>query len=89
MGHRYAVPGSPGVWSHDHDAVGMYEVTRLLPFQTDGEPQYRGRGSDVRERVIGETQISGAAPAGNRPTGPRGRRNPITEAINRLTGKKE
>ncbi|WP_156412402.1 hypothetical protein [Bosea sp. Root483D1] len=91
MGHRYAVGDQVRLafGFHDHDAVGLYEVTRLLPYQTDSEPQYRVRGSDDRERVIGETQISGVAPAGNRPAGPRGPRNPITEALNRLIGKKE
>lgn len=91
MGHRYGVGDQVRLafGFHDHDAVGLYEVTRLLPFQADGEPQYRVRGSDDREWVIGESQISDAAPNGNPPTGPRRPRNPITEAFNRLIGKKE
>ena len=42
---------------HDQDAIGTYDITALLPTRTDGVPQYRVRGGDGRERVIGEEQI--------------------------------
>lgn len=42
---------------HDQSASGTYAVTRLLPTRMNGEPQYRVKGGDDRERVIGEGQI--------------------------------
>jgi len=71
---------------HDQSATGTYAITRLLPTRMNGEPQYRVKGSDDRERVIGEGQIV-------RPgkTSSFGRRksdhNPITDALNRIHSK--
>lgn len=42
---------------YDQHAVGTYAITRLLPARMSGEPQYRVKGGDDRERVIGEGQI--------------------------------
>ncbi|TCR61894.1 hypothetical protein EV560_112236 [Bosea sp. BK604] len=88
MIHQFAVGDqvSLAFGFYDQAAVGLYAVTRLLPSRNDGEPQYRVKGSDDRERVIGEAQIERAG--GNRTsTGPvrqRSPHNPITEIFNRL-----
>lgn len=68
---------------HDQDAVGTYAVTRLLPTSDDGDPQYRVRGMDDRERVIGEAQIDWSGKPSS-PARTRSPRNPITEMFNRL-----
>lgn len=88
MAHQYAVGDRVSLvfGFYDQNAVGKYAVTRLLPSLADGEPQYRVRGSDDRERVIGEGQIEGTA---ERPTAqwsgrPRKAQNPITDMFNRL-----
>lgn len=67
----------------DQDASGLYEVVALLPTRPGGEPQYRIKGSDDRERVIGEDQIYGPNSSG----GPRRHpisQNPITKELDRL-----
>jgi len=72
---------------HDQNATGTYAVTRLLPTRMNGEPQYRVKGSDDRERVIGEAQIVVPQKANSF-----GRRNsthnPITDALNHIASKK-
>ncbi|HEV7335088.1 MAG TPA: hypothetical protein VGO06_03895 [Bosea sp. (in: a-proteobacteria)] len=47
---------------HDQGANGTYAITRLLPTRMNGEPQYRVKGSDDRERV-GRPVRSGAEKA--------------------------
>lgn len=42
----------------DKHAVGTYGIVKLLPSTMGGEPQYRIKGKDGRERVIGEAQIA-------------------------------
>lgn len=72
---------------HDQNAIGTYAITRLLPARMSGEPQYRVKGSDDRERVIGEAQIVVAGKASSF-----GRRNsahnPITDALPQIASKK-
>ena len=72
---------------HDQNAAGTYAITRLLPTRMNGEPQYRIKGSDDRERVIGEGQVIVPGKAGSF-----GRRNnthnPITNALNHIASKK-
>lgn len=68
---------------HDQDAVGTYVITRLLPTSDDGEPQYRVRGMDDRERVIGEAQINWPGRQ-SPPARPRSPHNPITRLFDRL-----
>lgn len=72
---------------YDQSAVGTYAVTRLLPTRLNGEPQYRVKGSDDRERVIGEGQIvlPGSASSFGRRNSVH---NPITDALSRITTKK-
>uniref|UniRef100_A0A9E8A2V5 Uncharacterized protein n=1 Tax=Bosea sp. NBC_00436 TaxID=2969620 RepID=A0A9E8A2V5_9HYPH len=41
----------------DRSAEGDYEVVRVMPARESGEPQYRVRGIDGRERAIGHNQI--------------------------------
>jgi len=84
MYHRYHVGDrvSLAFGFHDQDAVGTYEVVALLPTRPDGDPQYRIRGSDDRERVIGEAQIGELGKPGPLPR-PRSARNPITDELNR------
>lgn len=93
MAHHYDVGDrvSLAFGFHDQNAVGLYTVTRLLPSLVDGEPQYRVRGLDDRERVIGEAQIGGSAGRRNadRPARSRRRNNPITEMLNRLGTEKK
>jgi len=72
---------------HDQNASGTYAITRILPTRLDGEPQYRVRGSDDRERVIGEGQI--VVPGRSAlPSRPRSAHNPITNALNQLPSRK-
>ncbi|MGO4175531.1 hypothetical protein AB4Z16_25475 [Bosea sp. TAF32] len=66
----------------DRDAAGTYDVTRLLPTSLNGEPQYRIKGKDDRERVIGEGQIMGNGHLRN--AKPRSSHNPITAMFDRL-----
>lgn len=77
MAHRYSVGDRVGLTFgfHDRDAEGTYIITRLLPSLIDGEPQYRVRDSDDRERVIGEGQIAGAKAWPRQTRSP----NPITD----------
>lgn len=88
MAHHYDVGDqvSLAFGFHDQNAVGLYTVTRRLPSLVDGEPQYRVKGLDDRERVIGEAQINGSAGQRNadRPARPRRQNNPITEMFNPL-----
>ncbi|MCU4182383.1 hypothetical protein [Bosea sp. BH3] len=85
MTHRYRIRDrvSLAFGFHDRDAAGTYEVTALLPTRADGEPQYRIRGSDDRERVIAETQISepGKIQSASRQRSPD---NPITKELDRI-----
>lgn len=85
MSHRYAVGDSISLafGFHDSDAIGPYIVTRLLPSIVHGEPQYRVKDSDGRERVIGEAQIQGAKRQESWPHRPRSPENPITDLLNR------
>jgi hypothetical protein len=84
MGHHFRVGDQVRLafGFHDQDAVGTYAVTRLLPTSADGDPQYRVRGMDDRERVIGEAQIERSGKPSS-PSRPRSPRNPITEMFNR------
>lgn len=88
MAHHYGVGDqvSLAFGFHDQNAVGLYTVTRRLPSLVDGEPQYRVKGLDDRERVIGEAQINGSPRQhdGDRSARPRRQDNPITEMLNRL-----
>lgn len=71
---------------HDQNASGTYAITRLLPTRMNGEPQYRVKGSDDRERVIGEEQIvvpRKASSFGRR----KAAHNPITNALNHIASK--
>lgn len=71
---------------HDQNATGTYAVTRLLPTRMNGEPQYRVKGSDDRERVIGEGQV--AVPGKTSLFGRRNNgHNPITGALNDIASK--
>lgn len=88
MEHRYHVGDrvSLAFGFYDHDAVGTYEISALLPTRPDGDPQYRIRGSDDRERVIGEAQIG--QPGKRGPSSrPRSAHNPITNEFNRGNNK--
>lgn len=93
MAHHYDVGDrvSLAFGFHDQNAVGLYTVTRRLPSLVDGEPQYRVRGLDDRERVIGEAQINGSPrpPNVERSARPRRQGNPITEIFNRLSMEKK
>lgn len=88
MAHHYDVGDqvSLAFGFHDQNAAGLYKVTRRVPSLVDGEPQYRVRGLDDRERVIGEAQINGSPRLHNadRSVWPRRQDNPITEMFNRL-----
>jgi len=86
MSHQFAVGEQVGLrfGFHDREAEGAYAVVRLLPSLVNGEPQYRIRGSDDRERVIGEAQIKGAATNRNWGQRPKSAHNPFTEILNRL-----
>lgn len=92
MAHQYAVGDQVSLvfGFYDQNAVGKYAVTRLLPSLVNGEPQYRVRGTDDRERVIGEGQIEGAAERSPGEWNGRSRRpqNPITDMFNRLRDEK-
>lgn len=59
MFHRYAIGHEVclAFGFFDQDAAGTYGVVRLLPSAPDGEPQYRIKDKDGRERVIGQGQI--------------------------------
>lgn len=72
---------------HDQSASGTYAVTRLLPARMNGEPQYRVKGGDDRERVIGECQI--VMPGKAKSSGRReSALNPITNPLDELTTRK-
>lgn len=72
---------------HDQNATGTYAITRLLPTRMTGEPQYRVKGSDDCERVIGEAQI--VVPGKANSFGRRkNAQNPITDALNHIASKK-
>ena len=84
MSHRYVI-GDEVCLSFgffDQLAAGTYGITRLMPSAMDGEPQYRIKGKDGRERVISEGQIArdGQALQARTPSV----HNPITEMFNRL-----
>lgn len=85
MLHRYKLGDRVGLafGFHDQDAIGLYEVTAILPTRPDGEPQYRVKGSDDRERVIGEKQI-GAPTKPDFETRAHRPHNPITKELDRL-----
>lgn len=89
MSHHFKVADrvSLSFGFHDQNASGTYVVTRLLPTRVNGEPQYRVKGSDDRERVIGEGQINMFGRP-NSPTKQRSAHNPITYALNQLPSKK-
>jgi len=38
-------------------ATGVFEVTRLMPFDTSGEPAYRIRSEAAGERAVRESEI--------------------------------
>ncbi len=88
MAHQYDVGDqvSLAFGFHDQNAVGLYTVTRRLPSLVNGEPQYRVKGLDDRERVIGEAQIDGPDERRNAnwPARPRRQNNPITDMLDRL-----
>ena len=88
MPHRFKLGERVGLafGFHDQDASGLYEVTALLPTRPDGDPQYRVKGSDDREHVIGERQI-GAANVVERPGRRQSSHNPITNEFNRVRDK--
>lgn len=90
MEHRYAVGDrvSLAFGFHDTDAVGVYSVIRQLPFVAGNEPQYRVKGADNRERVIGEAQIEGASRQASWAQRPRSSQNAVTNAFDRLLPKK-
>ncbi len=73
---------------HDQNATGTYAVTRLLPTRMNGEPQYRVKGSDDRERVIGEGQIVLPGKANSFGRREKSAHNPITDALNHIESKK-
>lgn len=85
MPHRFKLGERVGLafGFHDQDASGLYEVTALLPTRPDGDPQYRVKGSDEREHVIGERQI-GAPHSVERPPRRQSSHNPITNELNRV-----
>lgn len=85
MPHRYKPGERVGLafGFHDQDAVGHYEITALLPARPGGQPQYAIKGSDGRERVIGERQIGGPKKLGSAER-PHRAQNPITCELNRL-----
>jgi len=85
MEHRYHVGDRVRLafGFYDQEPVGPYEISALLPTRADGEPQYRIRGSDDRERVIGEGQIGQGGKLGS-PARSRSGQNPITNEFNRL-----
>lgn len=70
---------------YDTDAIGVYVVTRQLPFVVGGEPRYRVKEADDRERVIGESQIQGASRQANWARRPRSPYSAITNALDRLS----
>ena len=71
----------------DQNAVGTYAVTRLLPSTLQGEPQYRIKDKDGRERVIGEGQIVLAGKAAQ-PARPPSGHNALTQMFNSLRDSK-
>lgn len=85
MPHRFKLGERVGLafGFHDQDARGLYEITAQLPTRPDGEPQYRIKGSDDRERVIGEGQIGHPSNASRSQRHPSSH-NPITNELNRL-----
>lgn len=91
MEHRYAAGDrvSLAFGFYDTDAVGVYIVTRRLPFAVGSEPQYRVKGADDRERVIGEAQIQGANRQANWSQRPRRPHNAITNALDRPSPKEK
>lgn len=93
MAHHYDVGDqvSLAFGFHDQNAIGLYTVTRRLPSLVDGEPQYRVRGLDDRERVIGEAQINGSARQRNadRPARSRHPNRPLTEMFGPLGTEKK
>jgi hypothetical protein len=72
---------------YDQNATGTYAVTRLLPTRANGEHQYRVKGADDRERVIGEGQIIVPGRSAS-PSRPRSAHNPITNMLNQLPARK-
>lgn len=84
MEHRYSVGDrvTLAFGFHDQDATGTYEVVVRLPTRPDGDPQYRIRDRDGRERVIGEAQIGEPGKPTSSPR-PRSVHNPITDELNR------
>ncbi|SFB97254.1 hypothetical protein SAMN05428997_103168 [Bosea sp. CRIB-10] len=72
---------------YDQNAAGTYVVTRLLPTRANGEPQYRIKGGDDRERVIGEGQVIVPGRSAS-PSRPRNAHNPITNMLNQLPARK-
>lgn len=85
MPHRYRTGERVGLafGFHDQDAVGVYEITAVLPTRAGGQPQYVVKGADGRERVIGEGQI-GERKISESVARPRSPHNPITNELNRL-----
>ncbi len=69
---------------HDQDAVGLYEITALLPTRLGGQPQYLIKGTDGRERVVGEGQI-GERKSTDLVERSRSPYNPITRELDRLS----
>ncbi len=85
MEHRYQIGDrvSLAFGFFDQDPSGTYEILALLPTRPDGDPQYRIRGTDDRQRVIGQAQI-GEPGQPDYPVRPRSSQNPITDGFNGL-----
>ena len=61
MSHRFKVGQLVRTRGRNADrSSGIYEIVRLLPPGPDGIPQYRVRGPDRGERVLGEHEIEKA-----------------------------
>lgn len=90
MDHRYQVGDRVNLafGFYDHDAVGSYEISALLPTRADGVPQYIILGNDDRQRVIGQTQIGEPGMLASS-VWRRRDRNPITNGRRSPAGKKQ
>jgi hypothetical protein len=51
----------------DERSKDIYEVTRLMPADETGELSYRIKAPGATERAVRESEITGAASAGNEP----------------------
>ena len=86
MPHRYQAGERVGLAFafRDQDAVSLYEITALLPTRLGGQPQYLIKGTDGRERVVGEGQI-GERKSTEIVERSRSPYNQITKELNRLS----